>query len=432
MNTEETLKDEEALIGGILCNPETIYQAAEHVDSKSFISSGFGLVFQSIQTMLQSGLPVTRANVALELTRVKSVDAIGGVKRLIELLEDGQPHHVVYYAEQVAKHGRRRRLRDFIEDIRSRSEDPALDPLELASEMAQAVGIMGGDDSNQKQIGQVVVEFLEQCEQNKKIGKESVLSTGLGPLDTALDGGLPAGYITIGARPSIGKSAFGSEICYRVAKKNVPTLFVSLEMNFRQIASRFVLRSSTMTTADLNRLTYTQDQIDQAFSSALRDASVPMDFWHKPGATIAKIESRIRSDIAKRGCRLVVIDYIQLVKAPGFTEPRMRVTHVSNEIQRISKELNIPIVMLAQVGRQSEGAMPELNDLKESGSIEEDSDVVILLHREKRDSEDLIAKVAKQRSGEISEAGLAMRRGVVMSPAELGQEFHGDFAKGSY
>jgi replicative DNA helicase len=187
-----------------------------------------------------------------------------------------------------------------------------------------------------------------------------------------------------------------------------------------------------MTTADLNRLTYTQDQIDQAFSSALRDASVPMDFWHKPGATIAKIESRIRSDIAKRGCRLVVIDYIQLVKAPGFTEPRMRVTHVSNEIQRISKELNIPIVMLAQVGRQSEGAMPELNDLKESGSIEEDSDVVILLHREKRDSEDLIAKVAKQRSGEISEAGLAMRRGVVMSPAELGQEFHGDFAKGSY
>lgn len=427
MSIEETLKDEEALIGGILCKPDTIYQASEHVDSKSFISSGFGLIFQSIQTMLQSGIPITRANVSLELTRIKAVDAIGGTRRLIDLLEAGLPHHVPYYAEQVAKHGKRRRLVDFIEDIRKRSEDPSADPLEIASEMAQAVGIMGGEDTSQKQISKVVIEFLEQCETSKAAGKESVLQTGLGPLDTALDGGLPAGMICVGARPSIGKSAFGSEICYRVAKQKVPSLFVSLEMNFRQMASRFVLRSSSMHASDLNRLTYTQQQIDQAFTNALRDADVPMDFWHKPGATIAKIESRIRSDIAKRGCRLVVVDYIQLIKASGITDPRLRVSYVSNEIARISKELNIPIVILAQVGRQSEGAMPELSDLKESGSIEEDSDIVILLHREKRDSEDLIAKIAKQRNGEIAEATLAMRRGVVIPPSELGQKFHNDF-----
>lgn len=427
MSIDETLRDEEALMGGVLCKPETIYQAAEHVDSKSFLSSGFGLVFQSIQVMLQTGTPITRANVAIELTRIQAVEAIGGVKRLVELLDSGLPHHVQYYAEQVAKHCRRRRLRAFIDDMRARAEDSTCDPLEVASEMGQAIGMMGGEDASQKQISQVVIEFLEQCEKTKAAGKESVMPTGLGPLDTALDGGLPAGMVAVGARPSIGKSAFGSEICYRVAKRNEPTLFVSLEMNFRQVASRFVLRSSSMHASDLNRLTYTQDQIDQAFSTALQDASVPMEFWHKPGATIAKIEARIRSDIAKRGCRLVVIDYIQLIKASGFSEPRHRVSHVSNEIARMSKELNIPILILAQVGRQSEGSMPTVADLKESGSIEEDSDIVILLHREKRDSEDLIANVAKQRNGEIAQASLLMKRGVVMPPAEAGAEFHSDF-----
>ena len=428
LNLEQTIKDEESLMGGILCNPEAIYQASELIDSKSFVSDGFGFVFQAIQTMLQTGTPITRSNVSTELVRIKAVDAIGGIKRIIELLHEGQPQHVAYYADLVGKHAKRRNLLAFIDQIKAKSLDPAMDPMELAGEMSKAIGIMGGETDQQKQIGQLVIEFLEDCERIKADGKELVFATGIDPLDQTLDGGFLAGTITIGARPSIGKSALGSEICYRAAKTHsTPTLFVSLEMNFRQMASRFVLRASDMRVSDLNRLTYTQGQLDAAFSRALRDADVPMEFWHKPGATMAAIEGRIRSDVARRGCRMVVIDYLQLIRVSGISDPVLKVSHVMKELVRLGKELCIPIIILAQVGRQSEGTMPTLSDLKGSGSIEEDSDTVILLHREKRDSEELLCEVAKQRNGEVAKLDLAMRKGVVMAVSEVSAEFHNDF-----
>ena len=407
---DQTLKDEESLLGGILVNPETIYQAAEYIDAKAFISEGFGLVFQSIQTMLQLGKPITVANVSVELARINAVDAIGGVKRLIELLKDGLPHHVPYYAELVSKHYSRRKLSAFIDHIRQRLDDPTMDPLEVAGELTQSIAMIGGETDQQKQISKLVVDFLEDCERLKTEGGQIVFPTAIEPLDSALDGGLPAGTVTIGARPSIGKSAFGSEVAYRVAKHlGMPTLFVSLEMNFRQMASRFVLRGSKIRVSELNRLSYTQAQADEAFSRALQDA-----------------------DVAKRGCRMVIVDYLQLIRAPGFSDPKLRVSHVMKELVRISKELAIPVVVLAQVGRQAEGQMPTLSDLKESGSIEEDSDTVILLHREKRDSEELLCEVAKQRNGEIAKLTLAFRNGVVMAINEVAGEFHSDFNKGSF
>jgi replicative DNA helicase len=121
------------------------------------------------------------------------------------------------------------------------------------------------------------------------------------------------------------------------------------------------------------------------------------------------------------------VDYLQLIRAPGYSDPKLRVSFVMKELVRISKELMIPVVVLAQVGRQAEGTMPTLSDLKESGSVEEDSDTVILLHREKRDSEELLCEVAKQRNGEIAKLTLAMRNGVVMAVSEVATEFHNDF-----
>ncbi len=150
-----------------------------------------------------------------------------------------------------------------------------------------------------------------------------------------------------------------------------------------------------------------------------------MEFWHKPGASIAAIEARIRSDIARRACKMVVIDYIQLIKAPkGIYDRRLQVAHVSNELARISKQLNIPVVVLAQVGRAAEGEPPKLSDLKESGSIEDDSDVVLLLHREDRASEDLKVLIAKFRDGEIASCDLKMRRGAVYSSEERNGQFN--------
>jgi replicative DNA helicase len=180
-----------------------------------------------------------------------------------------------------------------------------------------------------------------------------------------------------------------------------------------------MLRGTSLKASDINQSTYTDAQLNEMLEVASDHHLCPMEFWHKPGATIAAIESRIRTDIARRGCKLVVIDYIQLIKAPReISDRRLQVSHVSNEICRMSKQLNIPIVVLAQVGRAAEGEAPTLSHLKESGSIEEDSDIVMLLHREDRAAEKMDVYIAKFRDGEMSKTELSMRRGAVYSTGD--------------
>ena len=430
---DQDLRDEEGLLGGIVVRPDSIYTAQEFVSQQDFISTGFGEVFFAIQMLLKKSVPLTTPTIAIELDRVKVLDKIGGVTRFAELLQNGLPHHVEYYAEQVAKASQRRRLRARIAEIAKRAESKVFDPIEMASELSAAATLIDIGGTDQKRLGVVLEEYLEDCEIKRQQGHQAVLPTGLARLDQSLLGGLPSGYITIGARPSIGKSALGAEIALRAARDGqAATLFVSLEMSFRQFAMRFMLRDGVVQSSDLNNLTYTDSQLQQMLKGASIYQDVPMEFWHRPGASIASIESRIRTDIAKRGCKLVVIDYIQLIKAPGnITDKRLQVTHVSNEIQRMSKVLNIPIIVLAQVGRAAEGEPPTLAHLKESGSIEEDSDVVLLLHREDRKAEQLDIYIAKFRDGEMAKTDLVMRRGAVYSPEERAGSFD-DFNKGSF
>lgn len=426
---DQDLRDEEGLIGGIIARPDAIYTAQEHVGPSDFISTGFGEIFFAIQMLLKKGVPLTNATVAIELGRVNVLDKIGGVSRFAQLLRDGLPHHVEYYSEQVAKASQRRRLRDRIADLAKRAESGSFDPVEMASELSLAATLIDVGTKDQKSLGIVLEEFLDDCEQKRQQGHQAVLSTGISRLDQSLLGGLPSGYITIGARPSIGKSALGAEIALRPARdSNVPTLFISLEMSFRQFALRFMLRDGEVQATELNNLSYTDAQLRQMIATASNHREVPMEFWHRPGANIAAIESRIRSDIARRGCKLVVIDYIQLIKAPReINDKRLQVSHVSNELARISKSLNIPIVVLAQVGRGAEGETPTLAHLKESGSIEEDSDIVLLLHREDRAAQQLDVYIAKFRDGEMAKTDLVMRRGAVYSTEEREGNYNGDF-----
>jgi replicative DNA helicase len=344
------------------------------------------------------------------------------------MIRTAVPHHVRYYAEEVAKWSRRRKLAvmidDFAQEIRT---DVSFDPDRIADEMSSAALIVGdmGSDS-QKDCEQIVFAKIEKLEALRKAGKSPVLKTGIPAFDAMLMGGMPNGYITIGARPSIGKSALGMEIALRVAQvEKVPTLFVSVEMTLDDCGSRLTLRDTSATMQDLNYLSFTDAQLSEMMGTLYAFKGVPCEVWHCPGASIAKIESRIRTDMAKRGTKLVVIDYIQLVKAQkGISDRRLQVSHVSNEIARMSKAYDISIISLAQVGRTAEGQMPTLADLKETGSIEEDSDVVLFLHREDRGSESMTCQVGKFRNGRIAACDLKMLRGKVVGMEERSGNFN--------
>lgn len=423
-----TLRDEEFLVGGLLVKPSAIYEACEAVTARDFFSDGFGKVFSAIHVLSSMGVPLELANICQELHKVGAVDAIGGPAKLAEMLRTAVPAHVRYYAEEVAKWSRRRKLaamvEDFAEEIRT---DVSFDPDRIADEMSSAaliVGDMGGD--SQMDCEKIVFAKIEKLEALRKSGRSPVLKTGINAFDSMMMGGMPNGYITIGARPSIGKSALGMEIALRVAQvEKVPTLFVSVEMSLDDCGSRLALRDTSATMQDLNYLSFSDHQLTEMMGTLYGFKGVPCEVWHCPGASIAKIESRIRTDMAKRGTKLVVIDYIQLVKAQkGITDRRLQVSYVSNEIARMSKAYDISIVSLAQVGRTAEGQLPTLADLKETGSIEEDSDVVLFLHREDRGSESMTCQVGKFRNGRIAACDLKMVRGKVVGMEERTGNFN--------
>lgn len=426
-HVELTLRDEEFLIGGILLRPSAIYEAIEIISSKDFLSDGFAKVFSAIHVLSSLGVPLVLSNIAQELNRIDALDAIGGPKRLAELLNQSVPHHVRYYAEEVARWSRRRKLIEMVESFKRQIDiDPVFDVDAIASEMSSA-GLLVSDigDSNQKSCEKIVADKLLKLEDLRKTGKAPVLRTGISAFDQMMMGGIPVGYTTIGARPSIGKSAVGMEIALRVSQlEKVATLFVSVEMNFDDCGSRLALRDTSATMQDLNYLSYTDTHLSQMLNTQYALNGIPCEVWHCPGASIAKIESRIRTDMAKRGTKLVVLDYIQLVKATGISDPRLRVSHVSNEIARMSKAYNICFISLAQVGRTAEGQMPTPADLKESGSIEEDSDIVLFLHRSDRGSEDLTCQIGKFRNGRIAACDLKMVKGKVVGTEERVSDFN--------
>ena len=426
--TDLTLRDEEFLVGGLLVKPSAIYDACEIITARDFLSDGFGKVFAAIHALSSLGVPLELANICQELQKVGAVDAIGGPARFAEMLRTAVPGHARYYAEEVAKWSRRRKLTDMIEGFsREIRSDVSFDVDRLADEMSSAaltVGDMGGDA--QKNCEQIVFAKIEKLEALRKAGKSPVLKTGINAFDAMMMGGVPKGYITIGARPSIGKSAFGMEIALRVAQvEQVPTLFVSVEMTLDDCGSRLALRDTSATMQDLNYLSFSDNQLSEMMGTLYSFNGVPCEVWHCPGASIAKIESRIRTDMAKRGTKLFVVDYIQLIKAQkGIQDKRMQVSHVSNELFRMSKAYDISIISLAQVGRSAEGQLPTLADLKETGSLEEDSDVVLFLHREDRASESMTCQVGKFRNGRIAACDLKIVRGKVVGMEDRVSNFN--------
>ena len=165
-HVELTLRDEEFLIGGILLRPSAIYEAIEIISSKDFLSDGFAKVFSAIHVLSSLGVPLVLSNIAQELNRIDALDAIGGPKRLAELLNQSVPHHVRYYAEEVARWSRRRKLIEMVESFKRQIDiDPVFDVDAIASEMSSA-GLLVSDigNSNQKSCEKIVADKLLKLE----------------------------------------------------------------------------------------------------------------------------------------------------------------------------------------------------------------------------------------------------------------------------
>jgi|GEM_PF-2065388 len=423
---EQTLRDEEGLMGGLLCKPADFFKASEHVSAKDFFDDGLGLIFATMQTLLAANVPLTMNNVVVELNRARVLERVGAV-RVAELLKDGFPHHVQYYAEQVSKHSQIRRLKAVVASVADELDGMDAEPQDIA-ERAQSAILEAAAVRLQdiRSAGEICMDEFDRLEKLKATGASGVLATGIPCIDAALSGGLPVGVTVLGARTSIGKSALAIQIGCKVAERGEPVVFVSLEMSASQNAHRLLSMRSGIPISQIHSASYSESDSSRLFKAGADVYQWPIQIWQASGANVLRIESMLRAAKAKFGCKLAIVDYLGLVASDGRNSIYERTTSTSQAFSTMAKRLEMPIMLLCQLNRLAEGQRPEQQHLRDSGSIEQDAEVICLLHRERDDSDEAEFLVEKYRQGARKAAKLKFERGWFSDPNEaFARDFHG-------
>jgi replicative DNA helicase len=412
---------ERAVLGAILLNDDVIPEISDVVRADDFSHFAHGLVFNAAVDRFNKGEPADTVTIAAALIESGDLMKIGGAPYLHDLL-DSVPTAANggYYARIVADHARRRRLDQAGIRIRQAAHTLTRDIDTVTEEcdriFADAVDDTAGADATFADYFASAFEHLEN--EGKSVG----IPTGYPDLDKYL-GGLEPGCMYVAAgRPGMGKSVLLTDIARHVAiRQKLPVLFATLEMSGEEIAKRLATaESGTPASWWKGEGTPTDEGLAQLAAAAGRIAEAPLDIDPNTDMTLTRLRARARKLAARHGGQLglIVVDYLQLLKSPTKAESRqVEIAEFSRNLKKLAKDLACPVLAAAQLNRENTNRadkVPMLSDLRESGAIEQDADVVMLLHRpdyyEQGESErsgeaDII--IAKNRSGPSGTVTLA-------------------------
>lgn len=398
---------EKALIGAICKFPTAYYEAAKIVTAEHFWDNAHRLLFEAVCSLRGRGVTVEPASIYDELTSSGRLQEAGGPSYVAEVYESGfTASGVEYYAnrirEQAYLDSLQRILTEHAELARKRQGNPK-DLIAAAEaavfDVAKAASGAGNDDEvSAAAMMNRVYDIIDQ----RANGGNQGIPTGLTDLDAITTGMHCGELIVIASRPGVGKTAMACNLIRSACHNGHLVLFFSLEMSSDELGERMLvlesgiesqdLRTGALNQADLNRLTKAGDKIRQ-WPLRINDGAY---------MRISSIGSAARRQ-ASNGLGLVVVDYLQLIQEESKRTSRQeQVASFSRGLKQLAKSLKVPIVALAQLNRESEqraNQRPKMSDLRESGAIEADADVIILLHRTADQPGRLELLVEKQRNG---------------------------------
>lgn len=413
------LMAERSTLGAILLDRDAIVAVAPWLVPELFYLEKHALVYQAMLACANRREPPDLATVAGELRRMEQLDLVGGLAFLGELASEVPTAvHIEYYARIVEKTAIRRRLIEAGGNIAARGYD---ETEELEATLADAEAELAtvhnrrGQQSYQSfaQIASSLFTLIEKAQEQR--GDLSGLSTGYTDLD-ALTGGLQkSDLILLAARPSVGKSAFAMSLAYNCAKLSAARVGVfSLEMGREQLMQRVLAMHTGIDMQRLRTGNLRGDELSIAFDGLGFLSELPISIEDTPGLSIGELRAKARRMHAEIGLDLLLIDYLQLMAGGSGGRNHQNRQEVVSEISRglkaIARELNIPVIALSQLSRAVEGRashIPMLSDLRESGSLEQDADIVWFIYRDELYDEESekqgIAEIitAKHRNGPL-------------------------------
>lgn len=394
-NTPPQNTDAEAsLLGAILIDSDAIVKIADQISFESFFDPRHARIYEAIAQLYERHSPIDVLTLADQLRNSGFLETIGGAAYLTELTNYvPTAAHAEQYADIVAQKALRRRLIKAAQEISSLSYDESKQLRDLIEEAEARLFEVSQSHIKQNVISleAILAESFDRLDElHKDKGKIRGVPTGYKDLDNTLAGLQRSDLFILAARPSMGKTALALNIAHNVAvQAKEPVLVFSLEMSKEQLVDRLLsmesgvdawaLRTGNLTDADF-------EKIGQAMG-ALSEAPIFID--DTPGITVSDLRTKARREAHQRRLGLIIVDYLQLMsggsKFGGDFNRVQEISEISRGLKRVARELNVPLMALSQLSRSVESRspqIPQLADLRDSGSIEQDADVVAFIYRE--------------------------------------------------
>ena len=390
------LESEKALLGSIMLRTESLYDIGDMLVPEAFYADKHRVIFESMLDLHRKREPIDLLTLATRLEERKHLEQIGGRSYLTELAQTvPSSANAKHYADMVHKKHIMRNLiqaADHISDIGYKEESGLEEMLDEAERKIFSVTNIASHQStiNIKDALMEAWDRLEKLHQNT--GELRGVPSGFKSLDNLLSGFQKSDLIILAARPSVGKTAFALDIARRAAvDHNIPVAIFSLEMSHQQLIDRMLAAQSSVDAWRLRTGKLSQDTEFGYIREALDLlAKAPIFINDEPGVNILNMRSAVRRLKAEHNLGLVIVDYLQLMTPMHQSDSMVNtVTEISRSLKGMAKELDIPVLALSQLSRAIEqrGGKPRLSDLRDSGSIEQDADVVIFIHRDDRINE---------------------------------------------
>lgn len=411
----QNLDAEKSLLGAVLIDEETLADASEHVSAKDFYDKRHATIYQGMMKLYEKHQPVDLLTLTDELKRTNQLEEIGGSTYLTELTNYvPTAAHAEAYAELISQKAVRRRLIKASSEISELGYDEELPTEELLGKAESE--LFSVSDLSLKQdlvsLESILNESFDRIEElHRNKGQIRGIRTGYRDLDNMTAGLQRSDLIVLAARPAMGKTTLVTNLAYNVATiAKQPVLFFSLEMSKEQLVDRMLADASGVDAWNIRTGNLTDEDFGKLSDAMGEMAEAPIYIDDTPGMTILEMRTKARRANHEHPLGLIIVDYLQLMQGTGKDNGNrvQEVSEISRGLKLIARELNVPVIGLSQLSRSVESRspqIPQLADLRESGSIEQDADIVMFIYREayynpdtdRENITDLI--IAKHRNG---------------------------------
>lgn len=414
---------EKSVIGSMLMDKEAIRVAADALVRDDFYTGQYGILFEAMVELEKEGKPADIVQVQDKLKKMGAPEEIAGVDFLRDIFNYlPTSANIKHYTKLVKDNSVLRKLIKTVQTIENDCYEgrKEIDNLLYEAEKSVTAVTQSGGSEEFTPISDVVMEALDKMEAAAKAGgKITGIPTGFKHLDYKTAGLQNSDFILVAARPSMGKTAFVLNIAQHVAVKNKTTTAIfSLEMSKVQLVNRLISMESKVDSKNIRTGNMSAAEWTSVSEGASRVGESSLIIDDTPGISIAALRSKCRKFKRDNNLGLIIIDYIQLMTGGGRNESRQQeVSEISRALKGVARELNVPVIALSQLSRAveaRENKRPMLSDLRESGAIEQDADVVMFIYRDEyynKDKPENKGKaeiiISKQRNGPTGTVDLA-------------------------